>query len=287
MASVAQEPAATGPGGPEGPAQARRALPAGGRSAARIIALREGSIIVVTIVVGDLLLGEHEQLLHRRELRNAAAVLRPVRDPRGGRGVRDDPRRDRPVDRRRCTCSRRSSSTSSTPRSACRSCSSLIGALLVCMAVGAVNGVFVAVVGINSFVATLGMLFTFEGLVADHLPRHAGRDARAGRCPLGTFGKVFGGGHLLGADLGDRDRRAAAGRAHVHALGPLHGRDRLQQARRRRGRRAGEPRDDPQLHAVRAHRRPGRDLRGGPLGRPCSRIRPGRTKSCSSRSRRR
>jgi simple sugar transport system permease protein len=41
---------------------------------------------------------------------------------------------------------------------------SVVIALLVCVAVGLANGVFVAVIGINSFVATLGMLFTFEGL---------------------------------------------------------------------------------------------------------------------------
>ncbi|MFZ1927340.1 MAG: ABC transporter permease [Solirubrobacteraceae bacterium] len=41
---------------------------------------------------------------------------------------------------------------------------SVVIALLCCMAVGAVNGFFTAVVGISSFVATLGMLFTFEGI---------------------------------------------------------------------------------------------------------------------------
>jgi simple sugar transport system permease protein len=41
---------------------------------------------------------------------------------------------------------------------------SLILALVVCMAVGLMNGFFVAFVGISSFVTTLGMLFTFEGL---------------------------------------------------------------------------------------------------------------------------
>jgi simple sugar transport system permease protein len=41
---------------------------------------------------------------------------------------------------------------------------SLILALIVCMAVGAVNGAFVSIVGVSSFVTTLGMLFTFEGL---------------------------------------------------------------------------------------------------------------------------
>ena len=33
-----------------------------------------------------------------------------------------------------------------------------------CMAVGFVNGFFMAIVGISSFVTTLGMLFTLEGL---------------------------------------------------------------------------------------------------------------------------
>jgi simple sugar transport system permease protein len=41
---------------------------------------------------------------------------------------------------------------------------SVIVALIACMAVGAVNGFFVAIVGISSFVTTLGTLFTFEGL---------------------------------------------------------------------------------------------------------------------------
>lgn len=41
---------------------------------------------------------------------------------------------------------------------------SLILALLVCMVVGAINGAFVTILGISAFVTTLGMLFTFEGL---------------------------------------------------------------------------------------------------------------------------
>jgi len=41
---------------------------------------------------------------------------------------------------------------------------STVIALLVCMVVGAANGAFVAIVGVTSFVATLGMLFSFEGL---------------------------------------------------------------------------------------------------------------------------
>jgi simple sugar transport system permease protein len=41
---------------------------------------------------------------------------------------------------------------------------SVILALAVCTAVGAINGAFVAILGVSSFVTTLGMLFTFEGL---------------------------------------------------------------------------------------------------------------------------
>jgi simple sugar transport system permease protein len=40
----------------------------------------------------------------------------------------------------------------------------VILSLLCCMAVGAINGFFVAIIGINSFVTTLGALFAFEGL---------------------------------------------------------------------------------------------------------------------------
>jgi simple sugar transport system permease protein len=41
---------------------------------------------------------------------------------------------------------------------------SLVISLLICMVVGAINGAFVAIVGVSSFVTTLGMLFSFEGL---------------------------------------------------------------------------------------------------------------------------
>jgi simple sugar transport system permease protein len=70
---------------------------------------------------------------------------------------------------------------------------SLIVALLVCMAVGAVNGFFVAIVKVNSFVATLGMLFTFEGLSLI-ISKGTPVATPGGQPPLGTFGKVFGGG---------------------------------------------------------------------------------------------
>jgi simple sugar transport system permease protein len=41
---------------------------------------------------------------------------------------------------------------------------SMVIALAICMVVGAANGAFVAFLGVSSFVTTLGMLFSFEGL---------------------------------------------------------------------------------------------------------------------------
>ena len=69
----------------------------------------------------------------------------------------------------------------------------MIVALLVCMAVGAINGVFVSVMGVNSFVVTLGMLFTLEGLSLI-ISKGTPVATPGGQPPLGTFGKVFGGG---------------------------------------------------------------------------------------------
>jgi simple sugar transport system permease protein len=66
-------------------------------------------------------------------------------------------------------------------------------ALLVCMVVGAVNGVFVSILGLSSFVVTLGMLFTFEGLSLI-ISKGTPVATPGGQPPLHTFGKVFGGG---------------------------------------------------------------------------------------------
>jgi simple sugar transport system permease protein len=89
-------------------------------------------------------------------------------------------------------------------------------ALIVCMAVGAINGFFVALVGISSFVTTLGMLFTFQGLTlilshgepkatpgaevhtttrqVEHVVngRHITLPEQVNH--IGTFAKIFGGG---------------------------------------------------------------------------------------------
>ena len=93
---------------------------------------------------------------------------------------------------------------------------SVIFALLVCMAVGAINGTFVAFLGVSSFVTTLGMLFTFEGLSlillhgtpvatpgaqvhATTVQVHHVVNGHSITLPekinhVGTFAKIFGGG---------------------------------------------------------------------------------------------
>jgi simple sugar transport system permease protein len=71
---------------------------------------------------------------------------------------------------------------------------SIIAALLVATAIGAINGIFVAYVGIASFVATLGMLFTLDGLslVISHSTPVQVPGTRIGG--VTTFGQIFGGG---------------------------------------------------------------------------------------------
>jgi simple sugar transport system permease protein len=72
---------------------------------------------------------------------------------------------------------------------------SLILALVVAMGVGAVNGFFVAWVGMSSFVATLGMLFTLDGLtliISHSTPVSPVPGTKIGG--VTGFAQVFGGG---------------------------------------------------------------------------------------------
>jgi simple sugar transport system permease protein len=71
---------------------------------------------------------------------------------------------------------------------------SLIIALVIATAIGVINGVFVAVVGISSFVATLGTLFVLDGLtlVISHATQVTTPGSSLGK--LGTFAEVFGAG---------------------------------------------------------------------------------------------
>jgi simple sugar transport system permease protein len=72
---------------------------------------------------------------------------------------------------------------------------SLIIAMLACMVIGAVNGFFTAVVGIASFITTLGMLLALEGftlIISDAQPVTTPGTTAGGE--MGTFAKIFGGG---------------------------------------------------------------------------------------------
>jgi simple sugar transport system permease protein len=70
----------------------------------------------------------------------------------------------------------------------------MIGALIVAMLIGMINGLAVSVVGISSFVATLGTLFTLDGLTL--ILTHATQVTTPGTSvvKVGTFAQVFGGG---------------------------------------------------------------------------------------------
>jgi simple sugar transport system permease protein len=72
---------------------------------------------------------------------------------------------------------------------------SIILAILVAMGLGAINGFFTAYVGIASFVATLGMLFLLDGLtlVLSHsTPIQVPDTTITGK--LNSFAQIFGGG---------------------------------------------------------------------------------------------
>ena len=72
---------------------------------------------------------------------------------------------------------------------------SLILAMVACMLVGVVNGFFNAVVGISSFIVTLGMLFTLSGFTL--IISHAQPVSTPGTSVTGetsTFAQIFGAG---------------------------------------------------------------------------------------------
>src|SRR3989440_5981814 len=70
----------------------------------------------------------------------------------------------------------------------------MIGALIVAGLIGAFNGFMTAVVGISSFVTTLGTLFTFDGLTL--IISHATPVTTPGTSAVSTptFAQIFGGG---------------------------------------------------------------------------------------------
>lgn len=78
---------------------------------------------------------------------------------------------------------------------------SVIITMFVCMVIGLVNGVITAVFNVNSFITTLGTLFTLQGLtlIISHaqqlnMPGAATTDPNTGARHVGSFASVFGAG---------------------------------------------------------------------------------------------
>jgi simple sugar transport system permease protein len=192
VASVAQEPAARDPGGPTGPARERRALPGWRQIGARVLALREGSIIVIALIAAIYFSINASSFLTGDNFKTLLPYFAPFAILAAGEvfvmilGEIDLSIAGlylfAPILFYKLNTS---VGMSLVP--------SLIVALLVCMVIGAMNGVFVSVVGVNSFVVTLGVLFTFEGLSLI-ISKGTPVATPGGQVPLGTFGKVFGGG---------------------------------------------------------------------------------------------
>ena len=114
--------------------------------------------------------------------------------------------------------------------------------LLVCMVIGLVNGIITAVFNINSFITTLGTLFTLQGLtlIISHAqqlacPGAQTTDPATGARSVGSFASVFGAGtysELIWAVAIVVVMQLALTK---HALGSAHDRRRLEPSRRGRG----------------------------------------------------
>ena len=178
------------------------------------------------------------------------------------------------------------------------------------MAVGLINGFFTAIVGISSFVTTLGMLFTFEGLtliISHGEPVNDARGAGARDPPststtsstahtscspetvnhIGTFAKVFGGGvysELIWALVIVVVLQVVLTFTRWGLYTVAVGSNKLGAAEAGVRVQAG---DDPQLRPLRADRRASSASSRRCARRRSSRTRPAPTKSCSTRSPRR
>jgi simple sugar transport system permease protein len=215
VASVAHEPASQEPStGPQGPAPARRALPGGRALLGRVLALREGSIIVVTVITAAYFTANTSSFFTSANFKTLLPYFAPFAILAAGEvfvmilGEIDLSIGAMYLFTPFLFYKLATAGIPLVP--------SVLIALLTCMAVGFANGFFVAVVGINSFVVTLAMLFGFEGLAL--IISHGTPVATPGAAvhevtrnvphvvnghhivlpetvnQIGTFAKIFGGG---------------------------------------------------------------------------------------------
>jgi simple sugar transport system permease protein len=151
VASVAQQPASRDPGGS---AQTRRALPGWRQIGLRVIALREGSIIVITLVTAIYFSANTSTFLTAENFETLLPYFAPFAIIAAGEvfvmilGEIDLSIAGMylfaPI------LFYKLNTSVGLPL-----VPAAVVALLVCMVVGAVNGFFVSIVGLNSFVVTL------------------------------------------------------------------------------------------------------------------------------------
>jgi len=195
----------TAPGGPstETPARSRRgSLPAPRQVLDRALSLREGSIIVVTIIVAVYFSVNTSTFLTGANFKTLLPYFAPLAIIAAGEvfvmilGEIDLSIGATYLFAPIVFYKLNTAGIGLVP--------SVILALLCCMAVGLINGVFTAVIGVNSFVVTLGMLFTFEGLalIISHGTPVSTPGAEVHQVTehghvvnsISTFAKIFGGG---------------------------------------------------------------------------------------------
>jgi simple sugar transport system permease protein len=215
VARTAESPAKPGPSpGPMGPGRSRPGPPGWRELGSRLISLREGSIIVVTIIVAIYFSANTSTFFTGSNFETLLPYFAPLAILGAGEvfvmilGEIDLSIGAMYMFAPIVFYKFDTAGLGLVP--------SVILALLVCMAVGAVNGAFVASLGVSSFVTTLGILFTFEGLslIISHgtpvatpgaqvhsttVQVHHVVNGHSITLPekvnhIGTFAKIFGGG---------------------------------------------------------------------------------------------
>jgi simple sugar transport system permease protein len=214
VASATHEPTASGPQrSPEGSARERRAL-SGRAILERLISLREGSIIVVTIIVAVYFSVNTSTFFTGSNFKTLLPYFAPLAILAAGEVfVMILGEIDLSIGAMYMFAPIVFYKFDTTGMGLVLS---LILAIVVCMAVGVINGAFVAILGVSSFVTTLGILFGFEGLslILSHGTPVATPGAQIHSTTvqvqhvvnghtitlpekvnhIGTFAKIFGGG---------------------------------------------------------------------------------------------
>jgi simple sugar transport system permease protein len=214
VASTAESPAAGPSPGASSPGRSRPGLPDWREVGNRLISLREGSIIVVTIIVGIYFSVNTSTFFTGSNFKTLLPYFAPLAILGAGEvfvmilGEIDLSIGAMYMFAPIVFYKFDTAGLGLVP--------SVILALLVCTAVGAMTGAFVAFLGVSSFVTTLGILFSFEGLslILAHGTPVATPGAQVSSTTvqvhhvvnghsitlpekvnhLGTFAKIFGGG---------------------------------------------------------------------------------------------